>query len=70
LKETEQMKDMVEAICEIAGSNDISTQSVSAASEEQTAIIEQVRGVTEELANMSTGLGWKLVNLKYHKYRC
>lgn len=54
--EMDQMKAKVEYISELAVSNDASTQNVSAATEEQTAIIEQIKASTEKLADMSSEL--------------
>ena len=56
LKEIKEMKDIVESVNEITFSNDENAQSVSASTEEQSAMIEQVTSATEELAAMASEL--------------
>ena len=56
LDETKQMREVVAAVNEIAVSNDENAQSVSAATQQQTAIIEQIASATGDLASMATVL--------------
>lgn len=59
-----EMKEMVEALSEIAISNDENAQSISAATEEQTAIVEQIREAANDLAQMSSQLQLEMSKFK------
>ncbi len=64
LREIKQMKEMVGALSEIAISNNDNTQNMSAATEQQTAIIEQIREAANGLAHMSADLQSEMSKFK------
>jgi methyl-accepting chemotaxis protein len=64
VSETKQMKDIVHTVNEIAITNDGSAQNVSAATEQQSAVMEQVSHATEELARMSLELQQEIAKFK------
>lgn len=59
-----QMNEMADALSRIAVSNDENTQSMSAATEEQTAIIEQIGVTASSLAEMATALQTEIAQFK------
>jgi methyl-accepting chemotaxis protein len=56
LEEIEHIRDSISRIADSASLNDMNTQNVSAATQEQTAIIEQIQTATEQLADIATEL--------------
>lgn len=56
IEETNQMKELVEAVSDIAASNHDNTLDVSANTQQQTSIMQEVASAIEELAVMSTNL--------------
>ncbi len=56
VKDTNSLKEVANAIHDISISNDESAQGVSAATEQQSAIMEQIAAATEELSRMSCDL--------------
>ena len=56
LEDIASIRDAIVRIAENASLNDSNTQNVSAATEEQTAIIEQIQTATEQLADIATDL--------------
>jgi len=56
IKETDQMKEIVQAVSDIALSNHDNTLDVSATTQEQISIMQEISFATEELAVMSTNL--------------
>ena len=59
-----EMKEMTDALSRIALTNDENTQSMSAATEEQTAIIEQIGVAAGGLAEMSASLQTEIAQFK------
>ncbi|MFC4322582.1 methyl-accepting chemotaxis protein [Litchfieldia salsa] len=64
LKEVDQMKDVVESVNEIAVTNDEQAQNVSAATEEQAAMVEEMTASSEALAQIATELQMELGKFK------
>ncbi|SDZ63360.1 methyl-accepting chemotaxis protein [Evansella caseinilytica] len=56
LQETKQVKERVESVRKIAVTNDDNAQSVSAATEQQSAIMEEISAASDELSRLATEL--------------
>ncbi|WP_066051946.1 methyl-accepting chemotaxis protein [Robertmurraya korlensis] len=64
LKEVDHMKDVVDAVNELAGTNDEKAQNVSAATEQQAAMVEEMTASSEALAQIATDLQLELAKFK------
>ncbi|MGG7620701.1 methyl-accepting chemotaxis protein [Bacillus coreaensis] len=64
LKEVDQMKDVVDAVNELAVTNDEKAQNVSAATEEQAAMVQEMTASSEALAQIATDLQLELAKFK------
>lgn len=64
LKEVDQMKNVVDAVNELAVTNDEKAQNVSAATEEQAAMVQEMTASSEALAQIATDLQLELAKFK------